>query len=57
MWHFINIHYSLYDCNVPFQLAELTEKSEDVVVIALHDTGNDADKAVMLLLEGGDKQV
>ena len=36
---------------------ELTGKTEDVVVIALHDAENNADNAVMLLLEGGDEQV
>lgn len=36
---------------------DMTGKSEDVVVIALHDAENDADKAVMMLLEGGDEQV
>ncbi|CAL1527721.1 unnamed protein product [Lymnaea stagnalis] len=38
------------------ELMELTGKSEDVVVIALHDAENDADRAVNMLLEGGDKQ-
>ena len=36
---------------------DMTGKSEDVVVIALHDAENDADRAVMMLLEGGDEQV
>ncbi|GFS00400.1 ubiquitin-associated protein 2, partial [Elysia marginata] len=37
-------------------LMELTGKSEEDVVIALHDAENDADGAVMILLEGGDEQ-
>ena len=36
---------------------DLTGKSEEDVVIALHDAENDADRAVMILLEGGDEQV
>lgn len=35
---------------------EMTGKSEDVVVIALHDSGNDAERAANMLLEG-DEQV
>ena len=42
---------------VVIQLMNLTGKSEDVVVIALHDAENDADRAVMMLLEGGDEKV
>merc|ERR1712012_865184 len=38
------------------ELMNLTGKSEDVVVIALHDAENDADRAVMMLLEGGDEK-
>ncbi|KAK3761060.1 hypothetical protein RRG08_022466 [Elysia crispata] len=38
------------------ELMELTGKSEEDVVIALHDAENDADRAVMILLEGGDEQ-
>jgi translation elongation factor EF-Ts len=35
------------------QLIEMTGCSEDDVVVALHDAQNDADRAVMILLEGG----
>ncbi|XP_055868175.1 protein lingerer isoform X2 [Biomphalaria glabrata] len=38
------------------ELMELTGKSEDVVVIALHDAENDADRAVNMLLEGDNEQ-
>ncbi|KAH9500843.1 hypothetical protein Btru_073146 [Bulinus truncatus] len=37
------------------ELMELTGKSEDVVVIALHDAENDADRAVNMLLEGDEE--
>ena len=35
------------------QLCEMTGRSEDDVVVALHDAKDDADKAVEILLEGG----
>ncbi|RUS84987.1 hypothetical protein EGW08_007232, partial [Elysia chlorotica] len=44
------------DPSTVHELMELTGKSEEDVVIALHDAENDADRAVMILLEGGDEQ-
>ncbi|XP_059165649.1 protein lingerer-like isoform X3 [Physella acuta] len=38
------------------ELMEMTGKSEDVVVIALHDSGNDAERAANMLLEGDEQQ-
>ncbi|GFO10072.1 ubiquitin-associated protein 2 [Plakobranchus ocellatus] len=38
------------------ELMQLTGKSEEDVVIALHDTENDADQAVIILLNLGDEQ-
>ncbi|XP_070173738.1 protein lingerer-like isoform X4 [Littorina saxatilis] len=35
------------------QLCEMTGRSEDEVIVALHDAKDDADKAVEILLEGG----
>ena len=35
------------------QLCEMTGRSEEDVVVALHDAQDDADRAVMILLEGG----
>lgn len=35
------------------QLCEMTGRSEEDVIVALHDAQDDADRAVMILLEGG----
>lgn len=39
------------------QLMDMTGKSEEDVIIALHDAENDANRAVIMLLEGGSEQV
>uniref|UniRef100_A0A0B7BCL0 UBA domain-containing protein n=1 Tax=Arion vulgaris TaxID=1028688 RepID=A0A0B7BCL0_9EUPU len=44
------------DPNTVRELMEMTDKSEDDVRIALHDAENDANIAVMILLDGGNEQ-
>uniref|UniRef100_A0A0B7BEZ7 UBA domain-containing protein n=1 Tax=Arion vulgaris TaxID=1028688 RepID=A0A0B7BEZ7_9EUPU len=48
---------SVADENTVKELMELTGKSENAVVIALHDAENDADGAAMMLMEGGDEPI
>ena len=40
-----------------FQVMDVTGREEEEVIVALHDCDNDTNRAIMMLLEGGNDQV